>query len=211
MASPLSASDKAESLPKEFLEELRRLERTYLDETEPARQSGFLGGESRWRVERELILEAVDADGDFLDVGFANGYLLEGLVNWAGEGGISLTPFGIDQGAGLIELAKRRLPRFASHFWAADAWDWSPGRSFHYVYTMTDLVPERLLQDYLVRVMDRYVEKGGRLIVGGYGSYSKNQPAPDITAILTAFGLRVAGSAAVGHLPISHIAWVEVE
>ena len=197
-----------ESLPKEFLEELLRLERTYLAETEPARQSGFLGGESRWRPERELILEAVDEDGDFLDVGCANGYLLECLLNWAEEKGIRLTPFGIDYGSGLVELARERLPQFASHFWVANAWDWTPSRKFHYVYTMTDLVPERLLRDYLARVIDRYVDKGGRLIVGGYGSCSKSQPAPDITAILTGFGLRVSGSAAVGHLPISHVAWV---
>ncbi|HUT02920.1 MAG TPA: hypothetical protein VM163_03420 [bacterium] len=47
-----------------------------------------------------------------------------------------------------------------------------------------------------------------RLIVGGYGSYSKNQPAPDITAILTGFGFPVAGSTTCGDLPISRIAWV---
>ena len=75
---------------------------------------------------------------------------------------------------------------------------------------MTDLVPQRLLRDYLLRVMDHYVEHGGRLIVGGYGSYSKNQPAPDIVAILTGFGFSVAGSATCGQLPISHVAWVEV-
>ena len=201
---------QTQSLPKEFLDELRELESAYLAETEPTRQSGFLGGEARWRKERELVLEAVDADGDFLDIGCANGYLAECLVKWAGEKGINLTPFGVDQGAGLIELARKRLPQYAPHFWVANAWDWLPPRKFRYAYTMTDLVPERLLKDYLLRVMERYVEKGGTLIVGGYGSYSKNQPAPDITAILTGFGLPVAGSATCGDLPISHVAWVEV-
>ena len=197
-----------EPLPAESLEKLRRLEKAYLAETEPTRQSGFLGGEARWRPERELILKAVDADGDFLDIGCANGYLLECLTKWALEKGISLTPFGVDQGVGLVELARKRLPQFASNFWAANAWDWVPPRRFRYVYTMTDLVPERLLKDYLLRVKDQFIEEGGRLIVGGYGSYSRNQPAPDITAILRGFGFPVAGSATCGHLPISHAAWV---
>lgn len=198
-----------EPLTDEFLEELRQLEGAYLAETEPTRQSGFLGGEARWRKERGLILEAVDADGDFLDIGCANGYLAECLMKWAAEKGINLTPFGVDQGAGLIGLARKRLPQYASHFWVANAWDWLPPRKFRYAYTMTDLVPEHLLKDYLLRAMERYVEKGGRLIVGGYGSYSKALPAPDVSAILTGFGLTVAGSAKCGQLPISHVAWVE--
>jgi len=188
---------------------LKELERAYLAETELIRQSGFLGGEARWRLERGLILEAVDEDGDFLDIGCANGYLVECLSEWAKAKGIKLAPFGVDQGTGLIVLARKRLPQFASHFWAANAWDWVPPRRFRYVYTMTDLVPDRLLKDYLLRVMDRYVEKDARLIVGGYGSYSKSRPAPDITAILTGFGLPVAGSTTCGDLPISHVAWVE--
>ncbi len=198
-----------ELLPKGFLAKLKELERAYLAETEPTRQSGFLGGEARWREERGLILEAADEDGDFLDVGCANGYLLECLTKWASEKGISLTPFGIDQGAGLIELARKRLHQFASHFWVANAWDWVPPRRFRYVYTMTDVVPERFLRDYLLGVMERYVEAKGRLIVGGYGSYSKNQPALDISSILRGFGLPVAGFATCAGLPISHVAWVE--
>ena len=199
-----------ELLPKGFLAKLKELERAYLAETEPTRQSGFLGGEARWREERGLILEAVEGDGDFLDVGCANGYLVQCLSEWARENGIALTPFGVDQGAGLIELARKRLPQFASHFWAANVWDWAPPRRFRYVYTMTDLVPDHLLKDYLLQLMDHYVERGGTLIVGDYGSYSKKQPAPDITAILTGFGFSVAGSATCGDLPISHVAWVEV-
>lgn len=197
-------------LPDDFLENLQRLELAYLAETEPTRQSGFLGGESRWRPERELILDAVDEDGDFLDVGCANGYLVECLVKWSAEKGIRLIPFGVDQGPGLVKLAKKRLPKYASHFWTANAWDWTPARRFRYVYTMTDLVPEPLLKDYLLRVNNLFVEAGGKLIGGGYGSYSRNQPAPDIAAILTGFGFHVAGSATRGHLPISHVAWVEV-
>src|SRR5262245_59123546 len=128
-----------------FLERLRALERSYLRETDPVRQSGFGGGHERWRVERELFLDALIEDGDLLDVGCANGFLLECLVAWAQERHLRLTPYGVDFGEALIDCAKRRLPQYASHFWVANAWDWVPPRTFRYVYTIHDCVPEDLL------------------------------------------------------------------
>jgi hypothetical protein len=68
------------ALPVAFLDRLRALEGAYLRETDPVRQSGFGGGHERWHMERTLVLDAVPDDGDFLDVGCANGYLLECLV-----------------------------------------------------------------------------------------------------------------------------------
>jgi SAM-dependent methyltransferase len=120
-------------LPEEFLQQLREVEQAYLSTDDPILQSGFLAGPDRWCRERRIILEAVAGDGDFLDVGCANGYLLECLLEWAKERGIALTPFGVDQGAGLIELARQRLPDYADHFWVANAWDWRPPRRFRYV------------------------------------------------------------------------------
>ena len=61
----------------------RALEDAYLRSDDPIRQSGFGGGAERWRAERSPILEAVDGDGDLLDIGCANGYLAECLVEWA--------------------------------------------------------------------------------------------------------------------------------
>ena len=94
-------------LPEDFLQKLREVEDAYLATDDPIRQSGFLGGEARWREERELILDAVDRDADFLDIGCANGYLLQCLVQWARERGITLTPYGVDIGPRLVELAKQ--------------------------------------------------------------------------------------------------------
>ena len=48
-----------EPLPGEFLATLRDLERSYLAETDPIRQSGFGGGPQRWLDERGLILDAL--------------------------------------------------------------------------------------------------------------------------------------------------------
>ena len=195
-------------LPEDFIQMLRDLEKSYLAETDPVRQSGFGGGHERWRKERSVILDAVAQDGDFLDVGCANGYLLECLVEWAGEKSISLTPYGVDFGPGLIELAKKRLPQYASNFWVANAWEWTPPRRFRYVYTLYDCVPEHFLAEYIQRLLEQYVEADGILIVGAYGSFSRNCPARDIGKDLGILGFSVEGTACRGTLPISRIAWI---
>lgn len=198
-------------LPDSFLTDLQQLQEAYLSHTDPIKQSGFFGGETRWRTEREIILQAVEADGDFLDIGCANGYLLQCLVEWAQERGITLNPFGVDQGAGLITLTRGRFPECENHFWTANAWDWTPLRKFDYVYTLADNVPESFTTDFLHRLLERCVTPGGLLIVGAYGSYSRNEPASNVADMLTDAGLPVIGEVTYGNLPITHIAWTRTE
>jgi hypothetical protein len=198
-------------LPVAFIDRLRALEGSYVRETDPVRQSGFGGGHERWRTERELVLDAVPDDGDLLDVGCANGYLLECLVQWGHERHIRLTPYGIDCGAHLIALAQQRLPQYAAHFWVANAWEWRPPRQFRYVYSLYDCVPEELLPEYIRRLVTRDVELGGTLIMGAYGSYSKQEAARDIATDIAAAGFRVAGSSSRGVLPMARVAWIRAE
>jgi SAM-dependent methyltransferase len=199
------------ALPEDFIETIRKLEESYLEESDPIRQSGFGGGAQRWQAERGLILEAVDADGDFLDIGCANGYLLKCLVGWGKDRGINLIPFGLDIGSRLIELARLRFPDRPDHFWVGNAWNWLPPRRFRYVYTLTDLVPPDYLKAYLQRLLDLFVARKGRLIAGAYGSISKRQPARDVSGWLETLGFTVAGSATCGDLPVSHIAWITTD
>ena len=78
-------------LPADFLQRVRELESVYLGEADPIRQSGFSAGPERWCAERAPILEAITASGSLLDIGCANGYLLECLIEWgAGEDFLSL-------------------------------------------------------------------------------------------------------------------------
>ena len=184
------------ALPPQFLRELEALESSYLASNDPIRQSGFGGGVQRWRSEREPILDAIDGDGDILDIGCANGYLLECLVTWGRERGVSLVPHGLDQGLRLIELAKRRLPEFASNFYVGNAWDWNPPHRFQYVYTLLSVPPD-YLEDHLRRLHADFVARGGSLIVGAYGSRSRGLPATDVAEALVAAGLTVAGSRTV--------------
>ena len=141
------------TLPLIFLQDLWALEAAYLKEDDPIRQSGFRGGADRWRAERGPILDAIETDEDLLDIGCANGYLLERLVKWGRKRGLRLTPHGLDQGSRLIELAKRRLPEYADNFHVGNVWDWQSPRKYRYVYMLYDCLP----LDYLSEGVGRLV------------------------------------------------------
>ncbi len=193
----------------DFLRELAELEEAYVTRDDPIEQSGFSGGPERWRAEREPIFDGITRDGDLLDVGCANGYLLECLVEWGCERGVDITPFGLDQGARLIEIARRRQPHVAGHFYVGNAWDWQPPRRFQYVYTLLDCVPQAYESAYLRRLLDRFVKPGGRLIAGDYGSRSRDLPARDVATVFEAAGLAVAGTSASPDGWTTRFAWVD--
>lgn len=197
------------SLPSEFIGLLQELERSYLSTDDPIRQSGFGGGAVRWREEREPILDAVEDGGDLLDVGCANGYLLECLVAWGRERALDIVPHGVDFGARLIEAARSRLPDHAASLHVGNAWDWVPPRRYRYVYSVHDCVPAAFLEAYVERLLAEFVEPQGRLILGAYGSRSGGTPPFDVASFLRSTGLAVAGTAAGGRPPVSAFAWVD--
>ena len=198
-----------EVLERWFAETKRALEKEYLRHEDPIRQSGFGGGPERWRAERGPILDAIDRDGDLLDVGCANGYLLECLVGWARERGYAIVPYGVDFSEKFVELARRRMPAYASHFWVANAWDWTPSRRFRFVYALLDSVPGELMGAYAARLLDRTVERGGRLTVGHYGSVHRKEAPMDVAALLASMDLKVSGSATGGDPVITRFAWTD--
>jgi hypothetical protein len=197
------------SFPADYLSAIRALEDAYLATDDPIRQSGFGGGAERWRSEREPILDAIERDGELLDIGCANGYLVECLVCWGAERGLRITPHGLDLGERLIAEAKRRLPEFAANFYVGNTWDWRPERRFRYVYTLNDCAPPELLEAYVHRLLERVVEPGGRLIVGAYGSRSRGRPPLPVAESLASFGLHVVGHATGGTPPLTEFAWVD--
>ena len=177
-----------------------------MTESDPIRQSGFGGGATRWRQERESILDLIDSDGDFLDVGCANGYLLECLVKWGSERGKMLIPYGLDCGKRLIELARKRYARYARNFFIGNGWDWIPPRRFKFVYTLYDCVPPEYLEEYLHRLILRYLSEDGCLILGAYGSASENKPPFDISTFLNSKGFEISGTSTGGSPIISSFA-----
>jgi hypothetical protein len=196
-------------LPDDFLAHIRSLEEYYLASDDPIVGSGFHGGPQRWEAERRPILEAVERDGHLLDVGCANGLLLESLVGWAAEDGIALVPHGVDIGPGLVEAARTRLPGFAANIHLGNSWDWRPPRRYDFVYALWDCVPEDFLAEYVARLLDLFVAPDGRLIVGAYGSRSRGTPPFDVAAFLEGMGLTLAGSTAAGEPTTVAFAWVD--
>jgi SAM-dependent methyltransferase len=112
-----------DSLPHDVVARLHAIADAYLNVRDPIRQSGFSGGPARWRSEREPILDTVPCSGSFIDVGCANGHLLECLVARERERGIELYPFGVDISAPLVALAQQRLAHWADRFFVGNAWD----------------------------------------------------------------------------------------
>jgi SAM-dependent methyltransferase len=178
-----------------WFEEQRQFhEQRYLESDEPWKQSGFRGPAERWRRMRMPIVEAVHQSGTFLDVGCANGYLLECLLAWTAERGLALEPFGIDISASLIELARARLPRWTSNLQTANAFTWTPSRRFDFVRTELVYVPSELVRDYLERLRERFLVPDGRLLVAEYRSRSDPTETPTIDRKLETMGFRVQQS-----------------
>jgi hypothetical protein len=122
----------------------RLLERAYLTAQDPRAGSGFRGDEARWERARKPILGAIDRDGALLDVGCANGLLMESLVAWAGEEGYSIEPYGLDLIEPVAALARRRLPRWSQRIFAGDVMAWTPPFRFDFVRTELECVlPDR--------------------------------------------------------------------
>lgn len=193
-------------LPEEFLSEMTDLEEAYLASSDPIRQSGFGGGDERWRAERGMVLGAIDHDGSLLDVGCANGWLLACLVKWAAP--LRLVPFGVDLGARLVQLAEERLKPLGGQAWCGDAWVWSPPMTFDYVYTIANLAPEGM-EGALIRRVSQWVKPGGRAIIGEYGSRSRGIAPRDVAAMVRAAGFEPLGTVPGGHPPITVATWFD--
>ena len=89
----------------------------YLAESDPRWQSGFDGDSELWREARAFLLDAIPHSGSFLDVGAANGHLIECLAAWARERDIALDVFGLELNPRLATEARRRLPELAQHIY----------------------------------------------------------------------------------------------
>jgi SAM-dependent methyltransferase len=198
-----------DELPADFLARIRRLAPVYLETSDPRLQSGFGGGPHRWRAEREPILDAMSTSGSLLDVGCANGHLVECLRAWGADRGLTIDPFGVDLSAALIEVAMQRLPEFRTNFFVGNAWSWTPPQRFTYVYTLADLVPRTHLGSYLARLRREFLVSGGRLIVGSYGSLSRRIAPLDLEHLLPSLGIPIAGSASGGAGDIARFSWSE--
>jgi 2-polyprenyl-3-methyl-5-hydroxy-6-metoxy-1,4-benzoquinol methylase len=186
--------DDDNSLAGWFSDQQARIASCYLSSgNNQYQQSGWGGTPEHWKTARLVVLDGVTRDGDFLDIGCANGLLLESLIEWGSERNLIITPHGIDFVAGLVKLAKLRFPEHDTHFTVANAFDWQPNRRYSYVHTLLEYVPQELQQEYLQRLLDDVVDTGGRLIVSSYGHRGNNIRPVDVDLHLQMLGFRTAG------------------
>ena len=183
----------------------------YLAAETPQGQSGFSGGPLAWWHARGIIAEAIDHDGTFIDVGCANGLLMETLTAWCAAKGIRIEPYGLDVVPELADLARRRLPRWADRIFIGNALTWSPPRRFDFVRTGLEYVPPRRRRDLVDRMMRDVVAVTGRLIVGVYGN--ADPTGPGLEEIVAGWGYTVAGHAERPHRirvkEIQRVLWID--
>jgi SAM-dependent methyltransferase len=155
--------------------------------------SGFGGPPGEWRAAREPITDAIERDGSFLDLGCANGLLMESVQRWCAERGIAVEPYGVDIAPGLVARARERLPHWADRIWLADAATWvhPQGLRFDYVHVLLDVVPRDDRAELVAHVLRSAVRSRGRLLVSHYA----RSTAHDRSAAqqLRGFGHAVAG------------------
>jgi SAM-dependent methyltransferase len=198
---------------KPWFDNVRRvLETAYLAHPEPWRQSGMSGPEQRWISLRKPVAACIDQSGTFLDIGCANGYLLECCLKWTAERNLQLDPYGLDLSARLIALAQQRLPQFADHFFVGNAFYWLPPIKFDFVRTELVYVPGEHERQYIEVILERYLRPGGKLLIAHYGEGSVqpekgllpgSQPTKHILERLTELGFE-AMSYQDGYDPMKH-------
>ncbi len=159
----------------------------YLTAKTPQGGSGSSRDAAGWRYARSLLVEAVAPGQSFLDVGCANGLLLESMAAWAGA-----EPYGLEISPELADFARRRLPHWADRIWVGNVLHWESPRRFDVIRTGLDYVPgpqRRALVEHLLEWCDRLV----------VGVFNEEQDVLGLETEVASWGFVVAGRAERAH------------
>ncbi|MDQ5820226.1 MAG: class I SAM-dependent methyltransferase [Actinomycetota bacterium] len=162
----------------------------YLAGDNPRAQSGHSGDEARWEEARRLVVDAIDRDGTFLDVGCASGHLMETGQAWAAEDGYAVEPYGLEISPELADLARSRLRQWADRIWVGNALHWRPPRRFDFVRAGLEYVPPHRRPDLIEHLLAEVCEPGGRLILGVRNELRNAKPVEHEVA---AWGFHIIG------------------
>ncbi len=155
----------------------------YLSASDPWQQSGKSGTKADWDWSRSHVAAGIDRDGSFLDIGCANGYLMECLPRWTD---FAVEPYGLEISPELAALARRRLPHWAERIWAGNALTWIAPCSFTYVRTGLEYVPAQR-RGFLAGHLLQFCE---RLIVGVFNEHESERTTEDL---LERCGYQISG------------------
>ena len=155
----------------------------YLAAETPWAGSGKSGSAEDWEYARSHVGHATEREGSFLDIGCANGYLLECLPRWTPH---QLDRFGLDIAPELVDLASRRLPELAERLWVGNALDWHPPHRFTYIRTGLEYVPRHRRRELVERLLG-WCE---RLIIGVFNEEAQARPTEEL---LRSWGYAIAG------------------
>ena len=161
----------------------------YLAAATPWEGSGKSGSSEDWEYARSHVAHAIDRNGSFLDVGCANGYLLECLPRWTTY---RLDRYGVDISPELVALARRRLPELAESLHVGNALHWEPPHRFTFIRTGLEYVPRHRRRD----LVDRLLWYCDRLIVGVFNEQNHERPTEEL---LRSWGHRIAGRSERAH------------
>jgi SAM-dependent methyltransferase len=166
----------------------------YLAAETPEGGSGSSRDAAGWERARSLVADAAEPGQTFLDVGCANGHLMESMARWAG-----VEPYGLDISPELAELARRRLPHWADRVWVGNALDWTPLGKFDIARTTIDCVPVPRRQELVEHVLTY----AGRLVIGVFNEERDRTTQEELVA---GWGFEIAGRSEREH-PHSRLAY----
>jgi 2-polyprenyl-3-methyl-5-hydroxy-6-metoxy-1,4-benzoquinol methylase len=158
--------------------------------------SGHGGSADDWEYSRGIVAEALDRDGSFLDVGCANGLMMESVARWGATRGLAIEPYGLDIAPELAARARERLPHWAERIFTGNALSFHPRRRFDYVRTTLEYVPAVRRRELVATLLDHVVAPGGRLVLGKMNEELQQRALEDQ---LRAWGLAIAGRAERPH------------
>jgi SAM-dependent methyltransferase len=168
----------------------------YLSSETPWGQSGKSGDLAGWERGRRPVMAAVDRGGTFLDIGCANGFLMESVRRWGAEDGLDVEPYGLDISPELAALARRRLPAWADRIFVGNARTWQPPRRFDFVRTGLDYAPPTGRRELVEHLLGKVVAPGGRLIVGLFNEEKDERRTEEKVA---SWGFEIAGRVDAEH------------
>jgi SAM-dependent methyltransferase len=157
----------------------------YLAAETPEAGSGHSGTAEGWEYSRGIVAEAIRGPGTFLDVGCANGFLLESVRRWAG-----VEPYGLEISPELASFARRRYPYWADRIFVGNALDWEPPFRFDTVRAALEYVPAPRRRALVSHLLDLVVAPQGRLVIGKFNEEVERRGTEEEVA---SWGFTVAG------------------